>query len=73
VPAVSGEAAERLNAARDEFAGYEKQAQGTLERAGALASAERAAPSRRRGRPGAQSLAAPPAAATGRFSGTGPR
>jgi twitching motility protein PilJ len=71
VPAVGGEAATRLNAARNEFAGYEKQAQGTLERAGALASAERAATelAAAAGRV-SKSLEAPPAAATGRFTGT---
>jgi twitching motility protein PilJ len=42
VPAVSGEAATRLAGARDAFAGYEKQLQGALERAGALATAQRA-------------------------------
>ncbi len=42
VPAVSGEAATRLADARDAFAGYEKQLQGALERAGTLATAQRA-------------------------------
>ncbi|MGE0029799.1 MAG: methyl-accepting chemotaxis protein [Steroidobacteraceae bacterium] len=73
VPAVGGQAAARLNAARDEFAGYEKQVQGTLERAGALASAERAAAdvAVAAGQV-AKSLEAPPAGATGRFAGTRP-
>jgi twitching motility protein PilJ len=43
VPALTGEAATRLNAARDGFADYEQRLQGTLERAGALATAQRAA------------------------------
>ena len=42
VPPVSGEAATRLAGARDAFAGYEKQLQGTLARAGTLAGAQRA-------------------------------
>ncbi len=42
VPAVSGEAMTRLADARDAFADYEEQVQGALERAGALATAERA-------------------------------
>lgn len=73
VPAVGGQAAARINAARDEFAGYEKQVQGTLERAGALASAQRAAGdvAVAAGQV-AKSLEAPPAAAAGRFAGTKP-
>ncbi|MEX0897244.1 MAG: methyl-accepting chemotaxis protein [Steroidobacteraceae bacterium] len=43
VPAIDGEAATRLGEVRDAFASYEKQLQGTLERAGALATAQRAA------------------------------
>ena len=43
VPAIEGEAATRLGEVRDAFAAYEKQLQGTLERAGALATAQRAA------------------------------
>jgi twitching motility protein PilJ len=42
VPPLSGEAATRLGEARDAFASYEKQLQGTLERAGAIATAQRA-------------------------------
>ncbi|MGH8135261.1 MAG: methyl-accepting chemotaxis protein, partial [Steroidobacteraceae bacterium] len=42
VPAVSGEAATRLADAREAFAGYEKKLQGALERAGTLATAQRA-------------------------------
>jgi len=41
VPPVGGEAAMRLAEARDAFASYEKQLQGTLARAGALATAQR--------------------------------
>ena len=43
VPAIEGEAATRLGEVRDAFAAYEKQLQGTLERAGQLATAQRAA------------------------------
>ena len=43
VPAVEGEAATRLGEVRTAFAAYEKQLQGTLEQAGALATAQRAA------------------------------
>ncbi len=43
VPAIDGEAATRLGEVRDAFASYEKQLQATLERAGALATAQRAA------------------------------
>ncbi|HEX9706724.1 MAG TPA: methyl-accepting chemotaxis protein [Steroidobacteraceae bacterium] len=43
VPALDGEAATRLGEVRDAFAAYEKQLQGTLEQAGALATAQRAA------------------------------
>jgi twitching motility protein PilJ len=43
VPAVVGEAAARMTEVREAFAAYEKQLQGTLEHAGALATAERAA------------------------------
>jgi twitching motility protein PilJ len=43
VPAVEGEAATRLGEVRAAFAAYERQLQGTLERAGALATAQRAA------------------------------
>jgi twitching motility protein PilJ len=42
VQAVSGEAMTRLGAARDAFAAYEKQLHGALERAGTLATAQRA-------------------------------
>jgi twitching motility protein PilJ len=42
VPAVSGEAMPRLADARDAFADYEERVQGALERAGALAAAQRA-------------------------------
>ena len=42
VPAVSGEAVTRLADARDAFAAYQKQLQGALERAGTLATAQRA-------------------------------
>ena len=42
VPAVSGDAMTRLADARDAFAGYEKKLQGALERAGTLATAQRA-------------------------------
>lgn len=43
VPALEGEAATRLGEVRDTFAGYEKQLQATLESAGQLAAAQRAA------------------------------
>ena len=43
VPALTGQAATRLTEVREAFAGYEKQLQGTLEHAGALATAEQAA------------------------------
>src|SRR5688572_12118867 len=43
VPPVTGQAAGRLTEVREAFAAYEKQLQGTLEHAGALAGAERAA------------------------------
>jgi twitching motility protein PilJ len=43
VPAVSGEAATRLGEVQAAFAAYERQLQGTLERAGALATAQGAA------------------------------
>jgi len=43
VPAIEGEAATRLGEVQSAFAAYEKQLQGTLERAGQLASAQRAA------------------------------
>ncbi len=43
VPAIEGEAATRLGEVRDAFAAYERQLQGTLEQAGALATAQRAA------------------------------
>jgi len=43
VPALDGEAATRLGEVRETFAAYEKQLQGTLERAGDLAAAQRAA------------------------------
>jgi twitching motility protein PilJ len=43
VPALDGEAATRLGEVRDTFAAYEKQLQGTLEQAGAFATAQRAA------------------------------
>jgi twitching motility protein PilJ len=43
VPAIENEAATRLGEVRDAFAAYEKQLQGTLELAGSLATAQRAA------------------------------
>jgi twitching motility protein PilJ len=43
VPAIDGEAANRLAEVRDAFASFEKELQGTLERAAALAAAQRAA------------------------------
>ncbi len=43
VPAIEGEAATRLGEVRDAFAAYEQRLQGTLEQAGALATAQRAA------------------------------
>ncbi len=43
VPAIDGEAATRLGEVREAFASYEKQLQGTLEQASALATAQRAA------------------------------
>ena len=43
VPAVEGEAATRLGEVQTAFAAYEKQLQGALERAAALATAQRAA------------------------------
>ncbi len=43
VPAIEGEAATRLGEVRDAFAAYERQLQGALEQAGALATAQRAA------------------------------
>ncbi len=43
VPAVTGEAATRLNDVREAFAAYEKELQGTLGHAGTLAAAGRAA------------------------------
>jgi twitching motility protein PilJ len=43
VPPVTGQAATRMTEVRQAFAAYEKQLQGTLEHAGALAGAERAA------------------------------
>ena len=43
VPAIEGEAATRLAEVRDAFAAYEKQLQGTLELAGSLETAQRAA------------------------------
>ncbi len=43
VPAIEGEAATRLGEVRDAFAAYEKQLQGTLELAGSLETAQRAA------------------------------
>jgi twitching motility protein PilJ len=43
VPAVEGEAATRLGEVQSAFAAYERQLQGTLERAGTLATAQRAA------------------------------
>ncbi|HEY6098759.1 MAG TPA: methyl-accepting chemotaxis protein [Anaeromyxobacter sp.] len=43
VPAIEGEAATRLGEVRDVFAAYEKQLQGTLEGAGQVATAQRAA------------------------------
>src|SRR5687768_13817920 len=43
VPAVEGEAAKRLGEVQAAFSDYEKQLQVTLERAGALATAQRAA------------------------------
>ncbi len=43
VPAVEGEAATRLGEVHAAFAAYEQQLQGTLERAGSLATAQRAA------------------------------
>jgi twitching motility protein PilJ len=43
VPAVQGEAAKRLSEVQAAFADYEKQLQGTLEGAGALATAQAAA------------------------------
>jgi twitching motility protein PilJ len=43
VPAVTGQAAGRLPALRESFAQYEDRVRGALERAGALAGAERAA------------------------------
>jgi twitching motility protein PilJ len=43
VPAIDGQAANRLAEVRDAFASFEKELQGTLERAAALAAAQRAA------------------------------
>jgi twitching motility protein PilJ len=43
VPALAGEAATRMTAVREAFAGYERQLQGALEHAGTLAAAQRAA------------------------------
>jgi len=43
VPALAGEAATRMTEVREAFAGYERQLQGALEHAGALAAAQRAA------------------------------
>ena len=43
MPAIQGEAATRLGEVQSAFAAYEKQLQGTLERAGQLATAQRAA------------------------------
>jgi twitching motility protein PilJ len=43
VPALAGEAATRMTAVREAFAGYERQLQGALEHTGALAAAQRAA------------------------------
>jgi twitching motility protein PilJ len=43
VPALAGEAATRMTAVREAFAGYERQLQGALGHAGALATAQRAA------------------------------
>jgi twitching motility protein PilJ len=43
VPAIEGEAAARLGEVREAFASYEKQLQDTLERAGAMATAQGAA------------------------------
>ncbi len=73
VPPVTGEAATRVNEARDEFAVYEKQLQGALERAGALATAQRAAADLAAAAARVtESLAAPPAAAVGRLAGPRP-
>ncbi|MGQ0429861.1 MAG: methyl-accepting chemotaxis protein [Gammaproteobacteria bacterium] len=75
VPAVGGQAARQLADAREAFASYERQLQGTLERAGVLATAERAAGelSETAARL-SQSLAGQAAlpAAAGRFAGNGP-
>jgi twitching motility protein PilJ len=43
VPTLEGEAASRLGEVRDAFGAYERQLQATLEQAGALAAAQRAA------------------------------
>ncbi len=69
VPALTGEAATRLNQARDGFADYEQRLQGTLERAGALATAQRAAGELAAAAAQvAGELESPPAAAAGGFA-----
>jgi twitching motility protein PilJ len=73
VPAVSGEAATRLNEAREEFAAYEKQLQGTLERAGQQAGAQRAATELAAAAAEvSQSLQSPPSRAGATFGGSRP-
>ncbi len=73
VPAVSGEAATRLNETRDAFAVYEQQLQGTLERAGSLATAQRAAADLAAAAAKvSKSLDAPSDIAPGRLAGTTP-
>ncbi|MGQ0383290.1 MAG: methyl-accepting chemotaxis protein [Gammaproteobacteria bacterium] len=75
VPAVSGGAAVRLAEAREAFGAYERQLQGTLERGGALATAQRAATELTETATRlSQSLAvqAGSPAAAGRFAGNGP-
>jgi len=75
VPAVTGQAAGRLAALRETFAQYEDRVRGTLERAGALATAERAAADLAEAAGGiAARLEAQSGGqvAAGRFAGTGP-
>jgi len=73
VPAVTGDAATRLNAAQAEFAEYEQRVRGTLERAGMLATAQRAATELAAATERvSKSLDAPAASASGGLAGTRP-
>ncbi len=70
VPAVTGEAATRLNDVREAFAAYEKELQGALGHAGTLATAGRAATELAAAAEKVAGSLEPPAAAEQGFSAT---